>query len=178
MNQKAALQTQPSRLNDGTPMVGLPARPGTYVLVLRLNQAHTITVGRLGAFTFPAGHYLYVGSACGPGGLRARVGRHMRSARRHWHIDALRRCAPVTEIWWLEGSSRRECAWADALSESAPRHPPHFGASDCRCAGHLCFAAGTDALQAGWTALNEFEGGQLERMTPSRRGRGGERKGE
>jgi len=54
------------------------AEPGTYALLLKLDKQERITVGRLGTFDFPAGYYLYVGSALGPGGLQARLARHRR----------------------------------------------------------------------------------------------------
>ena len=47
---------------------------GAYALVLHLERKEEITVGRLGTFAFPAGYYLYAGSALGPGGLEARLG--------------------------------------------------------------------------------------------------------
>jgi Uri superfamily endonuclease len=38
----------------------------------------------------PAGRYLYCGSAKGPGGLKARLSRHMRRGKSvRWHIDRL-----------------------------------------------------------------------------------------
>ncbi|MGE5612498.1 MAG: DUF123 domain-containing protein, partial [Bacillota bacterium] len=59
----------------------IPATPGAYVLVIRLDRA---------AAGLPAGRYLYCGSARGPGGLRARVGRHMRKGKVvRWHVDRL-----------------------------------------------------------------------------------------
>jgi Uri superfamily endonuclease len=56
------------------------AELGTYALLLKLDKQERITVGRLGTFGFPAGYYLYVGSALGPGGLRARLARHRRGS--------------------------------------------------------------------------------------------------
>jgi len=50
--------------------------PGTYVLVLVIEQDMQIEVGALGTLFFRAGHYLYVGSALG--GLGARLARHLR----------------------------------------------------------------------------------------------------
>jgi len=57
-------------------------RPGTYALVLRLARATTIHVGALGAVDFAPGWYVYVGSALGPGGLAARVNRHLSRSKR------------------------------------------------------------------------------------------------
>jgi hypothetical protein len=78
-------------------VVDIPADPGAYLLHLRLHQPRILRVGRLGEFSFAAGEYLYTGSACGPGGLRARLGRHLRGGGKpHWHIDSLRAAAEVT----------------------------------------------------------------------------------
>ncbi|MBN1810373.1 MAG: GIY-YIG nuclease family protein [Anaerolineae bacterium] len=99
-----------------------------------------ICVGRLGWFHFPAGWYVYVGSARGPGGLAARLARHLRPLKPlHWHVDYLRAHASPVEIWYATGAQKRECAWARALlglpGASVP--VPRFGASDCRCSTHL-----------------------------------------
>ncbi len=56
----------------------LPASHGTYVLHLFVSHAQPIEVGRLGLQHLPIGDYFYIGSARGAGGLRARVGRHLR----------------------------------------------------------------------------------------------------
>ena len=69
----------------------LPDQPGTYVLILRVFRPASVRVGRLGRFHFPAGWYAYVGSARGPGGLAARISRHLRSPKpSRWHVDHLR----------------------------------------------------------------------------------------
>lgn len=142
----------------------IPAQPGSYVLVLRLEPGREITVGRLGKFDFPSGFYLYVGSANGPGGLRGRVGRHLRAdTKSHWHIDALRGVARLAEIWWAESPARDECRWAEILSAWAPRHAPHFGASDCGCAGHLCRAGVQREIDQSWAALRDQEPSPLQR---------------
>ena len=121
----------------------IPRSPGTYLLVLHLDRDRTIRVGRLGEFRFPAGHYLYVGGARGPGGLRARLQRHLRGgARLHWHVDYLRRWATPVEAWYAPGSQRRECLWQTALQTEASLCLPvrGFGASDCCCPAHLFFS--------------------------------------
>lgn len=113
---------------------------GLYALVCVLPQAVVLSVGRLGEVAFPAGWYVYVGSARGPGGLAARVGRHLRPAKQvHWHVDRLLAWAEVREVWARAGDAPSECAWAAALAQAraARRWPPGFGSSDCRCAGHL-----------------------------------------
>jgi Uri superfamily endonuclease len=108
--------------------------------VFRLTEPHTLTAGRLGAFDLSPGVYVYVGSALGPGGLRARVARHLRAEKRpHWHVDALTTIAPVVGVWWTVSPVRMECEWAWALANlpGVTIPIPRFGASDCRCPGHL-----------------------------------------
>ena len=129
----------------------LPDRPGTYALILRLAHLATIGVGRLGCFQFPPGWYAYVGSAHGPGGLAARVSRHLRWPKPlHWHVDYLRAVAEPIEAWFAVGSGRRECAWAEGLADlpGAAIPVPRFGASDCRCAAHLIYFVGPPDLAA------------------------------
>jgi len=118
----------------------LPAEPGTYVLLLYLFGPFRIPVGRLGTFEVRAGFYLYVGSARGPGGLAARVARHLRHPKPlRWHVDFLRAYARPVGVWWAEEVERRECVWARVLARlpGASIPIPGFGASDCRCPAHL-----------------------------------------
>ena len=135
----------------------LPSSPGVYALLLALHKTQTIRVGRLGQAVFPAGEYVYLGSARGPGGLRARLGRHVRgdTSRPHWHVDFLRSvsyvlgaCYLVLEVDRPGHQVRRdeqliplECTWSQALASSptVTTPLPHFGASDCRsgCLAHL-----------------------------------------
>ena len=119
-----------------------PRVGGTYVLLFHLADEMEIEAGRFGWVTLPAGWLAYVGSAHGPGGLRARLARHFRSEKRvHWHIDALTtRLAPV-EWCATAGDERLECVWAQALAAQpdASIPVPGFGSSDCRsgCPAHL-----------------------------------------
>jgi Uri superfamily endonuclease len=118
---------------------------GTYILVLHLAQEKEIAIGRLGCFLFPAGFYLYVGSALGPGGLAARLARHRRLDKKmRWHIDYLRACTAWVGAYYATGQERRECSWARALWSlpGASLPAPRFGASDCRCPAHLVHLPG------------------------------------
>jgi len=119
-----------------------PAAPGTYVLVLSCRSERRIRVGRLGPFRLRPGYYLYVGSAFGPGGLRARIGHHRRRALRpHWHIDYLRRYARLEAVWCAPGV-RAEHEWAAAIAAlPGARGAPGFGSSDCSCPAHLFWFA-------------------------------------
>jgi Uri superfamily endonuclease len=88
------------------------------------------------------GPYLYVGSARGAGGLRARVGRHLLGGgARHWHIDYLRADAEVLGAFYTVTDRMLECEWSQTLAQ-LPRAfipVPHFGSSDCKsgCTAHL-----------------------------------------
>lgn len=123
----------------GDDSLEIPAVFGAYVLELHLEAHLTLAVGRLGTVLLPAGYWRYFGSAYGPGGLRARVLRHLRPAQRRdrWHIDRLTRAVPVRRVLPLPGGS--ECALVRrhlAMGWTAPI--PGFGASDCRsCPAHL-----------------------------------------
>ncbi len=64
--------------------------PGIYFLLIKLAISKEIVIGKLGSMQFRKGYYIYVGSAMGNGGLRARVGRHLSGQKKmHWHIDYL-----------------------------------------------------------------------------------------
>ena len=78
--------------------------------------------------------------ARGPGGLRARLGRHWDGGERlHWHVDYLRRAAQPAAAAWVPGRSVVECRWAHRLASVGDLEPgpAGFGASDCRCPTHL-----------------------------------------
>jgi Uri superfamily endonuclease len=130
------------REENDEPRVGLPSLPGTYVLVLRFSKRLEIVVGKLGVLAVRPGCYVYVGSALGPGGLAARVGRHCRPEKTlRWHVDYLRAEAQVEEVWYATGKSHRECRWTSVLRAFPGASVPltGFGASDCGCRSHLCF---------------------------------------
>ena len=136
----------------------LPDQPGTYALTLRLSRPTTIGIGRLGRFQFPAGWYAYTGSARGPGGLVARISRHLRSPKPlRWHMDYLRAYACPVAAWYAIGTQKRECAWAKALARlpGASVPAPRFGASDCRCPTHLIHFAAPPDLKAFARAVGE-----------------------
>ncbi len=120
--------------------VAAQTRPGAYALLLALPEPRTLTVGRLGTFSFPVGFYLYLGSALGPGGLSSRLARHCRvKKKQHWHIDYLRPLAWLEQIWVWITKERVECDWAAAAGAlpGAGIPAPRFGASDCKCPAHL-----------------------------------------
>lgn len=121
----------------------MDARPGTYALVLQADTAGALPVGRWGVLDMQPGHYIYIGSAFGPGGVRARVARHCRLGKlRHWHIDHLREHATPVAVWYTHDAERLEHRWAAAMNGLRGLRPvAGFGCSDCDCGSHLFFAA-------------------------------------
>ncbi|MEJ2513918.1 MAG: DUF123 domain-containing protein [Gammaproteobacteria bacterium] len=118
----------------------LPRSPGSYVLLFRSAVPLAFRAGSLGRVELPAGWLAYGGSAMGPGGLAARVGRHFRGAGRpRWHVDYLRRCLAPSEAWAGTADTCREADWVAALEQlnGAKRAWPRFGASDSRAPTHL-----------------------------------------
>lgn len=133
------------RQNPGCFGVDLNPQPGTYVLLLENDATASpvgktsVQVGRWREIEFKAGYYLYVGSAFGPGGVRARVLRHCRSQKpKRWHIDYLRAVASPLGVWYTHDPIPREHAWAEILRGMDGMSPIRgFGCSDCRCESHL-----------------------------------------
>lgn len=113
---------------------------GSYILTVSIPHDVDLNVGALGPISLDAGTYAYAGSALGPGGIPARVQRHLRSEalkRKHWHIDEIMEIGQIEEIWWIEGSERQECDLAARLRRVGELAVASFGSSDCRCPGHL-----------------------------------------
>ncbi len=142
----------------------LPSAGGSYVLEVHLGEGWSIEVGRLGQGYFPSGLYWYLGSAYGPGGLRARLGHHLRGAPEHaprWHVDYLRRLAVPRAIAIVALPRAEtlplECVWSQALAAQEGVSLPlkGFGASDCRaaCSAHLYWMGALSADDV--TLLNE-----------------------
>jgi Uri superfamily endonuclease len=115
---------------------GLPAMPGAYVLLIQLAESLPVKlVGRPEVELAP-GHYLYCGSARGPGGIKARVGRHMAQDKSiRWHVDRLTTKGAVLGAWVFPGG--HECELVSMLA-GMPIPIAGFGASDCvTCKSHL-----------------------------------------
>ncbi len=127
----------------------ITAAGGTYALLLYCGAERRVRIGRLGRLELKRGWYVYVGSAFGAGGLRARIEHHRRVALRpHWHIDYLRRWARVVGVRTAAGV-RCEHEWAEIIGRMQGAETPlrGFGSSDCGCEAHL-FRFGE--RPAGW----------------------------
>ena len=148
----------------------LPKVGGAYVLELNVDKKISLRVGRLGLLEFEMGRYLYIGSAYGPGGIAARVTRHLkRKGRRlHWHIDYLSAEFGVERAWCIpEGD---ECEIVSTLLADPKTSTPFagFGSSDCsKCSAHLLLSNSHQTLhQRLSNELNEscityFSEGQI-----------------
>lgn len=134
---------------DGASEQEFAHEPGVYQLHLLLPKPARVKVGKLGVFLFPAGRYVYTGSAMS--GLARRINRHRRQEKRlHWHIDYLLRHARIERIETYQTAQRLECALnAQAMDRPGARAiVKGFGSSDCRCLAHLIyFELGTEGLQ-------------------------------
>ena len=149
----------------------LPATHGTYLLHIFMAQPHTLVIGRMGWQHLPGGHYFYVGSARGAGGLRARVGRHLRSdGTSHWHIDYLRAVAQVRNVLYTVTDISLECRWSQALAQlpQAFIPVPHCGAGDCRsgCRAHLMAVPRRSDIARVQLALQEITPTPIESLAP------------
>lgn len=132
--------------------------PGGYIIAAVLNRDIQIEVGSLGWNHFPAGVYCYCGSAHGPGGLRARIKRHLRiGGKKFWHFDYLREYVEVVQVWWQIGQDNLECEAAKVIAgESGANIPVEgFGASDCKkgCPAHLVHLKDVDCLEEAFRNL-------------------------
>ncbi len=112
---------------------------GVYCLLMVLEDDASIRVGALGRVRFPAGVYVYVGSAMQ--GVEARVRRHLQKAkRRRWHIDYFLSAAHIATVVTIPADSKDvECSVAKSLLRSPGAEVPvrGFGSSDCGCRSHL-----------------------------------------
>ncbi len=137
---------------------------GIYLAILHMPKTQSITIGRFGHFTFSAGDYLYVGSA--RSNLLARFARHSRRRRQPLAYRLPFRAGRFPRGGPIDAPERMECKMAAALAKLYAWAVPRFGASDCRCGGHLfcvkasrCPAGLTkDGKNATGDAIERFEG--------------------
>ena len=134
------------------------ARPrldsGLYQLIIWLPEAEHVEVGRLGAFEFPRGYYVYTGSA--RRNLEARIARHLRKAhkRMRWHIDYLLKHSKVVAVKRYHGSES-ECELSRMVEHAlgGTMVVRNFGSSDCRCCTHLFYFPRNPSRGHGMSSL-------------------------
>jgi len=129
---------------------------GTYLFLLHNSKAREISAGRFGKVLFPSGFYLYAGSAFGPGGLNARIGRHFRQDKKiRWHVDNLSITMNPVECWYHVSQTKRECQWNSRLEDIHDTYPLRgFGSSDCKCLSHLHYFSRKPSATALTSLLN------------------------
>lgn len=109
----------------------------TYQLSIHLKNKVTLTIGKLGTFEFPAGHYIYTGSA--KRNIEARITRHLSQKKSlRWHIDYLLNSkeACITKV---ERFTEFECVINQKTKGSILMDK--LGSTDCKknCGSHLKF---------------------------------------
>lgn len=113
-----------------------PGQPVTYQLIIDVRRPIARVIGGLGTFSFPAGHYVYTGSA--QRAFEARMARHCRKGGKtlRWHIDYLLEASGVNVVEVIR-SRRAECSLNQRVE--GRMLVPGFGASDCHagCGAHL-----------------------------------------
>ena len=111
---------------------------GIYIAILYLPKTVKINVGKLGTFNFRKGFYFYAGSA--QKNLSARLERHAKRKKPlRWHIDYLSAKAKMLGAITIPESRDLECQLAKELGGTFELAVSGFGASDCRCGGHLFY---------------------------------------
>jgi Uri superfamily endonuclease len=123
----------------------LPPLAGAYVIFIDSAGTVTVPIGGRTARLAP-GTYLYCGSARGPGGIRARVGRHLKARKAlRWHVDSLTAAGNIRGV--IVAPEGEECDLFDRLRAVPGCTVPvaGFGSSDCRrCPAHLLRIANVD----------------------------------
>jgi Uri superfamily endonuclease len=111
--------------------------PGTYSLIVKLEDDQEIEIGKLGLIHFKAGYYVYTGSALN--NVEARIKYHRKDSKKlTWHIDYLLQYARITNVLVKKSPKKWECRinrWISALEKG--EEIPKFGSSDCKCSSHL-----------------------------------------
>jgi len=111
---------------------------GVYIAVFYLPRGQQVRVGKFGQWRFQQGVYFYVGSA--QRNLSARLERHAQKKKPHrWHIDYFAVKSDMLGAILVPGPREQECKLAKKLGEMFELAIPGFGASDCRCGGHLFY---------------------------------------
>jgi len=125
---------------DASMADALPATAGAYLLALKVTVPTPLPPRFAVHPPLPPGWYIYAGSARGPGGLRARLRRHLKATgSRRWHVDWVTTQATTRLAHaWPDGVECTPITLLLAATPSAQVVVPGFGSSDCpRCPAHL-----------------------------------------
>ncbi|MDM7274744.1 MAG: GIY-YIG nuclease family protein [Thermoprotei archaeon] len=143
--------------------LSIPPLKGVYVLLLRLETPLKTSIGFLGPVELPCGIYAYVGSARGPGGLRARVSRHLGKVKSlKWHIDYVTSSpqARIEALVYAETLEDLEAPISMKLGNSLcfKYSLKGFGSTDKRSETHLfkCMCSLEECVREASKTLQEF----------------------
>lgn len=117
---------------------------GVYILLLRVERGENVRVGSLGDLWFEEGVYAYIGSGKGPGGVRARLCRHIHGCgRKRWHIDYLRTIAtPIGYSTCCDPARSEPDLYSIMESCLKPVHKGFGSSDDQRAYSHLFHCPG------------------------------------
>jgi Uri superfamily endonuclease len=128
----------------------IPVLPGAYLLLTELREVTFVKLPSKPSLSLMPGRYIYAGSANGPGGLKARVSRHTRRAKRsRWHIDQLTENGDVLGAWIFPGDV--ECDLVD-MNSALPVPIVGFAALTVSVAAAICLARSVQI----WVTLLKF----------------------
>jgi len=114
----------------------------SYQLFILVKNKIRVQIGKLGLFNFPAGLYIYTGSA--KRNIEARIARHLvKKKKNHWHVDFLL-ANPQVKITDYKIYLENECNLNQRTDGTILIQ--RFGASDCKnnCGSHLKFIGGVE----------------------------------
>jgi Uri superfamily endonuclease len=102
---------------------------------VELTKVTDVKLRKMRSASLVPGRYICAGSAYGPGGLKARLSRHMRRTKvERWHVDQLTKTG-ACGAWIFPGCN--ECDLVE-LNSALPVPIIGFGSTDCkRCHSHL-----------------------------------------
>ncbi|MEZ0346091.1 MAG: GIY-YIG nuclease family protein [Infirmifilum sp.] len=140
---------------------GCTGEKGVYALIINVQSSTLINFKGMPARLDP-GTYVYIGSAHGPGGVKARVRRHLKPEKKtKWHIDKVT-TLPYAQIICVVCAETQspECILTPHLEKHGFIHPlPGFGSSDCRrgCTSHFfkCNKNPAECIRAVQLAFQE-----------------------
>ncbi len=136
--------------------------PGIYILVINVSKRICLDIESLNRPCIDSGLYGYVGSARGPGGIRARLEHHLRRDKKRlwWHIDYLttkQEVVPLLTIY-VNTLDDVERIFAETLIDIGCWQVavPRFGSTDKKTPSHLlkCVCSETQCIEH---VLKSFE---------------------
>ncbi|NPA99513.1 MAG: DUF123 domain-containing protein [Crenarchaeota archaeon] len=105
---------------------------GVYLLIIEIIKPLTIMIKKRN-YELKKTHLIYVGSAHGPGGLSARISRHLKTNKKvHWHIDQVTssKHAMIKAVCLLPMAPRNYESIISSRLADALEYVPGFGSTD------------------------------------------------